>query len=98
MKPLSRTKEFTDKDLTIYEHRSILIDLAKQINGCLVKLKDGTLITVTLITDDDVSIERYEPWYELDDEEELRNYLDPDNEKFENFIRYRRLKNILDEK
>lgn len=103
MKPLPRIenliKELYNQDeVTQYEHRSLLIEMARQINNnCFVRLKDGTTVNVTLKTDDEVQIEKMEPWYEFDDEDEIRSYLTTDNEEFENFVRWQKLKNILDE-
>ena len=103
MKPLPRIenliKDLYQKDeVTQYEHRSLLIDMARQSNNnCFVRLKDGTTVNVTLKTDDEVQIEKMEPWYEFDDEDEIRSYLTTDNEEFENFVRWQKLKNILDE-
>ena len=97
MKPLPKIEELQVKELSVFEHRELIVELAKQQNGCIFRLKDGITLRVTRQSDDDVDIEKIEPWYEFDDENEIRKYLTTDNEEFENFVRWQKLKNILDE-
>jgi hypothetical protein len=106
MKPLEKIKEVTNgvnlDTLNPDKNREIFKDIASQPFGCVVKLKDGTFLNVTLKNagfgqEDTIEIEKVEPYYEFDDENEIRKYLTIDKEEFENFIRWQKLNNILDE-
>lgn len=95
MKPL---KEEVLGDFSLKQHRDCLIMMAKEINGCCVKFKDGTYHQVTLDSNDEIKIESYEPWYEFENENELKSYIRLTNEDLDNFIRWQALEIILNEK
>jgi hypothetical protein len=101
MKPLPRIKEIQNgvklESLSPNENRKIFIAISEQPFGSIVRLTDGTMLNVTLKANNDILIEKIEPYYEFDDENEIRKYLTIDNEEFENFVRWQKLKNILSE-
>ena len=47
---------------------------------------------------DEIKIESYEPWYEFENENELKSYIRLTNEDLDNFIRWQALEIILNEK
>lgn len=100
MKPLEKVEITLEgmgmTDLTVHQHREMISDIVNQNDG-IMRLKDGTVIKATITGGGDIKIEKIEPWYEFDDENELKKYLTTDKEEFENFVRWQKLKNILDE-
>ena len=97
MKPL---KKEVIGDFTPKQHRDILVDVASEINGCCVKYKDGTFHQVSVKNIDTeiiIEIEDYDPWYEFENENELKNYIKTTNEEFDNFVRWQKLETILNE-
>ena len=93
MKPLKQ--EVIGENLTPKNHRDCMVDMARQPFGCCVKYEDGSFHQITIDSNDEVKIEDYEPWYEFDDEEEVKKYIETDNEAFDNYIRWQRLQKIF---
>jgi len=95
MKPLK--EEVNKEGLTVKQHRDCMVDLAKEMFGCCIKYKDGSLHQVQINSNNEITIDDYDPWYEFDDEDEVRNYIETDNEAFDNYIRWKRLQSVFDE-
>ena len=97
MKPLKRIKEIWPDELTLLQHREVLISILNNSDSGIIRLTNGKLLNVTLKSDNTVSFEEIEPYYEFDSEKEIRDWVESDNEFFfENVVRYHTLKNVLD--
>jgi len=95
MKPLK--EEVNQEGLTPKQHRDCMVDMAREPFGCCIKYKDGTFHQVTVDSNNEIKIDDYDPWYEFDDENEVKSYIETDNEAFDNYIRWKRLQSVFDE-
>ena len=96
MKPLKNELTVVGT-ITSKQIRDCLVDLARQPFGCCVRYKDGTFHQVTIDSNDEIKIEDYDPWFECENENELKKYIETNNEEFYNFVRWQELQNIFDD-
>jgi len=95
MKPLEKIKKLYDGD-SLMTYRELLISILNN-SEAILRLKNGILVQTTLKSDNTLSFEEIEPYYEFDSEQEIRDWVESDNESFlENVVRYHTLKGILE--
>ena len=96
MRPLPKIQKLYKKELSLVQHRDMLMSILAN-SDAILRLKDGRLIQTTLKSDGTLSFEEIEPYYEFNDVDEIRDWVETDNETFlENVVRFHTLKSILD--
>ena len=86
------------KETTLFEYRELLLSILRSNSETIVRLKDGTLLKLTLISDDKLVFDDIDLYFEFNDKKEIQDWVESENESFlENVVRYHKLKNILDD-
>lgn len=97
MKPLKKITKLYFEELSPIQHREMLISILNNSDSAIFRLTNGKLLNVTLKSDNTLSFEEIEPYYEFDSEKEIRDWVESDNESFfENVVRWHTLRNVLD--
>jgi hypothetical protein len=97
MKPLKKLLKIWPAELSLMEYREVLISILNNASATVIRLKDGTLLNLTLKSDNTLTFDEIEPYFEFDSEKEIRDWVESDNEYFfENVVRWHTLNSILD--